>query len=163
MSLFSGEGGLRTITADHILHGDLMQEWREGKLGNAPQVVIVHPDGRIEEVTPKLQVCVPHACCCPLKKVQVRARIADHEVVILSCRGLPSAHHPGWYKKPHGFRQPTSLCAPLVTLDLHKDWCWNELMLTNTQGFTAPLTCGHDKLCSNELPSLFCLQLIGYE
>ncbi|XP_070194040.1 uncharacterized protein [Littorina saxatilis] len=51
-----GEGGLRTITADHILHGDLMQEWREGKLGNAPQVVIVHPDGRIEEVTPKLQL-----------------------------------------------------------------------------------------------------------
>lgn len=51
-----GEGGLRTITADHILHGDLMQEWREGKLGNAPQVVIVHPDGRIEEVTPKLQI-----------------------------------------------------------------------------------------------------------
>nr|KAG5693098.1 hypothetical protein BaRGS_014048 [Batillaria attramentaria] len=42
--------------ADHILHGDLMQDWREGKLGNAPQVVIVHPDGRIEEVTPKLQV-----------------------------------------------------------------------------------------------------------
>ncbi|KAL8616375.1 hypothetical protein ACOMHN_032229 [Nucella lapillus] len=51
-----GEGGLRTITADHILHGDLMQEWRDGKLGNAPQVVIVHPDGRIEEVTPKLQI-----------------------------------------------------------------------------------------------------------
>ena len=36
-----------------------MQEWREGKLGNAPQVVIVHPDGRIEEVTPKLQVGPP--------------------------------------------------------------------------------------------------------
>ncbi|XP_025116077.1 uncharacterized protein LOC112577248 isoform X2 [Pomacea canaliculata] len=53
----SREGGsLRTITADHILHGNLMQEWREGKLGNAPQVVIVHPDGRIEEVTPKLQL-----------------------------------------------------------------------------------------------------------
>ncbi|KAK7478359.1 hypothetical protein BaRGS_00030363 [Batillaria attramentaria] len=50
------EGGLRSVTADHILHGDLMQDWREGKLGNAPQVVIVHPDGRIEEVTPKLQV-----------------------------------------------------------------------------------------------------------
>ena len=47
---------MRTITAEHVLHGDLMQEWREGKLGTAPQVVIVHPDGRIEEVTPKLEV-----------------------------------------------------------------------------------------------------------
>ena len=47
---------MRTITAEHVLHGDLMQEWREGKLGTAPQAVIVHPDGRIEEVTPKLEV-----------------------------------------------------------------------------------------------------------
>jgi hypothetical protein len=50
------DAALRGLTADNVLHGNLMQEWREGKLGNAPQVVIVHPDGRIEEVTPKLQV-----------------------------------------------------------------------------------------------------------
>jgi hypothetical protein len=50
------DAALRGLTADNVLHSNLMQEWREGKLGNAPQVVIVHPDGRIEEVTPKLQV-----------------------------------------------------------------------------------------------------------
>ena len=47
---------LPTISAQHVLESNLMQEWRDGKLGNSPQVVIVHPDGRVEEVTPKLQV-----------------------------------------------------------------------------------------------------------
>ena len=28
---------------------------KEGKLGTSPKVVVVHPDGRIEEVTAKLQ------------------------------------------------------------------------------------------------------------
>ena len=28
---------------------------KEGKLGASPKVVVVHPDGRIEEVTAKLQ------------------------------------------------------------------------------------------------------------
>ncbi|XP_046558877.1 zinc finger protein 184-like [Haliotis rubra] len=36
------------------LHNNLMQDLRAGKLGNAPQVVIVHPDGRVEEFSSRL-------------------------------------------------------------------------------------------------------------
>ena len=68
MSLFSllydkvlfvpGEISHQASATDHLVHMDLMQDWRDGKLGNAPQVVIVHPNGRIEEVTPSLEVSV---------------------------------------------------------------------------------------------------------
>ncbi|XP_060075338.1 transcriptional repressor CTCF-like isoform X2 [Ylistrum balloti] len=43
------------LTAEQLLQGSLLTEMREGKLGNTPKIVIVHPDGRVEEVTSKLQ------------------------------------------------------------------------------------------------------------
>lgn len=45
------------LTTQQLLQGNLLTDLREGKLGSGPipQVVIVHPDGRVEEVTSKLQ------------------------------------------------------------------------------------------------------------
>ena len=45
------------LTTQQLLEGNLLTDLREGKLGTGPipQVVIVHPDGRLEEVTSKLQ------------------------------------------------------------------------------------------------------------
>lgn len=45
------------LTTQQLLQGNLLTDLREGKLGTGPipQVVIVHPDGRVEEVTSKLQ------------------------------------------------------------------------------------------------------------
>ncbi|OWF41806.1 transcriptional repressor CTCF-like [Mizuhopecten yessoensis] len=56
----AGQGRLREslsspLTAEQLLQGSLLTEMREGKLGNTPKIVIVHPDGRVEEVTSKLQ------------------------------------------------------------------------------------------------------------
>ena len=51
-------GQLRTInslTADQLIENSLLADMKEGKLGASPKVVVVHPDGRIEEVTAKLQ------------------------------------------------------------------------------------------------------------
>ncbi|KAJ8303600.1 hypothetical protein KUTeg_019996 [Tegillarca granosa] len=46
------------LTAEQLLQGSILNEMKEGKLGNTPKVVIVHPDGRVEEVTSKLQSMV---------------------------------------------------------------------------------------------------------
>ncbi|KAL3859331.1 hypothetical protein ACJMK2_009556 [Sinanodonta woodiana] len=43
------------LSADHIIQNSLLADMREGKLGASPKVVVVHPDGRVEEVTAKLQ------------------------------------------------------------------------------------------------------------
>ena len=43
------------MTAEQLLQGSLLSDMKEGKLGDAPKVVIVHPDGRVEEVTGRLQ------------------------------------------------------------------------------------------------------------
>ena len=43
------------LTADQLIENSLLADMREGKLGASPKVVVVHPDGRLEEVTAKLQ------------------------------------------------------------------------------------------------------------
>ncbi|GAB1606743.1 hypothetical protein Ahia01_000956900 [Argonauta hians] len=45
------------VTAQQLLQGNLFSDLRDNKLGpgRLPQVVLVHPDGRVEEVTSKLQ------------------------------------------------------------------------------------------------------------
>ncbi|XP_029634692.1 transcriptional repressor CTCF [Octopus sinensis] len=45
------------LTAQQLLQSSLLSDLRDGKLGpgRIPQVVLVHPDGRVEEVTSKLQ------------------------------------------------------------------------------------------------------------
>lgn len=52
------EGSSVPLTAEQLLQGSILNEMKEGKLGNTPKVVIVHPDGRVEEVTSKLQSMV---------------------------------------------------------------------------------------------------------
>ncbi|XP_050396820.1 transcriptional repressor CTCF [Patella vulgata] len=56
---------INSLIAQNILEKNLMQEWRDGKLGNAQQVVIVHPDGTVEEVTHKLQGPQTSQHSCP--------------------------------------------------------------------------------------------------
>ncbi|WAR11384.1 CTCF-like protein [Mya arenaria] len=46
---------LAPLTADQLIENSLLADMKEGKLGNSPKVVVVHPDGRVEEVTAKLQ------------------------------------------------------------------------------------------------------------
>ncbi|XP_005096662.1 uncharacterized protein LOC101849454 [Aplysia californica] len=41
-------------SASDTLHRNLLQDIRSGKLGDVPQVVIVHPDGSLEEISSKL-------------------------------------------------------------------------------------------------------------
>ena len=48
-------GALKSLTADQLIENSLLADMKEGKLGASPKVVVVHPDGRIEEVTAKLQ------------------------------------------------------------------------------------------------------------
>ncbi|KAK6185561.1 hypothetical protein SNE40_007767 [Patella caerulea] len=62
-----GEEGesINSLITQNILEKNLMQEWRDGKLGNAQQVVIVHPDGTVEEVTHKLQGPQTSQHSCP--------------------------------------------------------------------------------------------------
>lgn len=43
------------LTADQLIENSLLADMKEGKLGTSPKVVVVHPDGRVEEVTAKLQ------------------------------------------------------------------------------------------------------------
>ena len=43
------------LTADQLIENSLLADMKEGKLGASPKVVVVHPDGRVEEVTAKLQ------------------------------------------------------------------------------------------------------------
>lgn len=43
------------LTADQLIANSLLADMKEGKLGTSPKVVVVHPDGRVEEVTAKLQ------------------------------------------------------------------------------------------------------------
>ncbi|XP_048753425.2 RE1-silencing transcription factor A-like isoform X2 [Ostrea edulis] len=43
-----------SLTSDQLLHGSLLTDLKAGRLGNMPKVVIVHPDGSVEEVTTKL-------------------------------------------------------------------------------------------------------------
>ncbi|KAH3773439.1 hypothetical protein DPMN_174800 [Dreissena polymorpha] len=43
------------LTTDQLLDNGLLDDMKEGRLGNCPKVVVVHPDGRVEEVTAKLQ------------------------------------------------------------------------------------------------------------
>ena len=44
-----------SYTADQLIENGLLADMKDGKLGSSPKVVVVHPDGRIEEVTAKLQ------------------------------------------------------------------------------------------------------------
>ena len=43
------------LTADQLIENSLLADMKDGKLGTSPKVVVVHPDGRVEEVTAKLQ------------------------------------------------------------------------------------------------------------
>lgn len=43
------------LTADQLIENSLLADMKQGKLGTSPKVVVVHPDGRVEEVTAKLQ------------------------------------------------------------------------------------------------------------
>lgn len=43
------------LTADQLIENSLLADMKDGKLGTSPTVVVVHPDGRVEEVTAKLQ------------------------------------------------------------------------------------------------------------
>ncbi|KAL4234182.1 hypothetical protein ACF0H5_005835 [Mactra antiquata] len=43
------------LTADQLIENGLLADMKDGKLGTSPKVVVVHPDGRVEEVTAKLQ------------------------------------------------------------------------------------------------------------
>lgn len=61
-----------TPLASDTLHKNLFQDIKEGKLGDVPQVVIVHPDGSQEEIYSKLNVrnqflCSKHKCKCLYK------------------------------------------------------------------------------------------------
>ena len=47
--------GIVPLTADQLIENSLLADMKEGKLGISPKVVVVHPDGRVEEVTAKLQ------------------------------------------------------------------------------------------------------------
>ena len=38
------------VLASDTLHKNLLQDIKAGKLGDVPQVVIVHPDGTLEEI-----------------------------------------------------------------------------------------------------------------
>ncbi|KAK6983201.1 transcriptional repressor CTCF, partial [Biomphalaria glabrata] len=42
--------------ASGTLHRNLLQDIKDGKLGDVPQVVIVHPDGTLEEISSKLPI-----------------------------------------------------------------------------------------------------------
>ncbi|XP_052061077.1 uncharacterized protein LOC127701273 isoform X4 [Mytilus californianus] len=50
-----GDGGNVALSTDDLIQGSLLNDMREGKLGSAPKVVIVHPNGSVEEVTNRLQ------------------------------------------------------------------------------------------------------------
>lgn len=52
------EGENSTISTDDLIQGSLLNDMRDGKLGAAPKVVIVHPNGSVEEVTSRLQTLV---------------------------------------------------------------------------------------------------------
>lgn len=43
-----------SLTSDQLIHGSLLSDLKAGRLGDMPKVVIVHPDGTVEEVTSKL-------------------------------------------------------------------------------------------------------------
>ncbi|XP_061196867.1 RE1-silencing transcription factor A-like [Saccostrea echinata] len=43
-----------SLSSDQLIHGSLLTDLKAGRLGNMPKVVIVHPDGSVEEVTTKL-------------------------------------------------------------------------------------------------------------
>lgn len=43
------------LSADQLIENSLLADMKDGKLGSSPKVVVVHPDGRVEEVTAKLQ------------------------------------------------------------------------------------------------------------
>lgn len=43
------------LSADQLIENGLLADMKDGKLGLSPKVVVVHPDGRVEEVTAKLQ------------------------------------------------------------------------------------------------------------
>lgn len=49
------EGENPSMSTDELIQGSLLSDMREGKLGIAPKVVIVHPNGSVEEVTSRLQ------------------------------------------------------------------------------------------------------------
>ena len=49
------EGSNSAMSTDDLIQGSLLNDMREGKLGAAPKVVIVHPNGSVEEVTSRLQ------------------------------------------------------------------------------------------------------------
>lgn len=48
------EGIESSLTSDQLIHGSLLSDLKAGRLGDMPKVVIVHPDGTVEEVTSKL-------------------------------------------------------------------------------------------------------------
>ncbi|CAC5396633.1 CTCF [Mytilus coruscus] len=50
-----GDGGNVALSTEDLIQGSLLNDMREGKLGSAPKVVIVHPNGSVEEVTNRLQ------------------------------------------------------------------------------------------------------------
>ena len=52
------EGSNSGLSTDDLIQGSLLSDMREGKLGTAPKVVIVHPNGSVEEVTTRLQSLV---------------------------------------------------------------------------------------------------------
>ena len=43
-----------SLTSDQLIQGSLLSDLKAGRLGDMPKVVIVHPDGTVEEVTSKL-------------------------------------------------------------------------------------------------------------
>lgn len=50
-----GDGGNVALSTEDLIQGSLLNDMRDGKLGSAPKVVIVHPNGSVEEVTSRLQ------------------------------------------------------------------------------------------------------------
>ncbi|XP_059168933.1 zinc finger protein 236-like [Physella acuta] len=57
-SILSADGSSTTsapLTSD-TLHRNLLQDIKAGKLGDVPQVVIVHPDGSLEEISSKIPI-----------------------------------------------------------------------------------------------------------
>lgn len=59
-SMLSADGSSSATTSGPLtsdtLHRNLLQDIKAGKLGDVPQVVIVHPDGSLEEISSKIPI-----------------------------------------------------------------------------------------------------------